>query len=518
LTVIAMLHRDRIKLPDRRAELYHEAVEVLLGKWDEAKALIPETPILQDAPFDTGDKRLMLQALALHMHERGIKEIDAGALEEFLTVAFARHVPDFGEAQRTAARFLHVIKERTGLLIERGEGLFAFSHLTFQEYLTALVLSERADFIDYSLGKINDVWESWQEVILLEAGALSLRDKEKTTTFIRAIADYKTEKELYQNLMLAARCLRDVGPNRVIGNLQDELQKRLRLQLDQRLPTHRFAAVQTILSRGKTPEAITKQRIAAAQALSAIGDTRFWRMPFGEPEWVHVPAGPFTMGGERFDQEKPIHTVDVPEFWISRVPITNAQYKLFADAMEYKTPGHWDGGQIPKRLDSHPVVNVSWHDALAYCRWLSDVLRKPVTLPSEAEWEKAARGMQDAREYPWGDEFDATKCNTWELGLRQTTPVGIFSNGASPYGCLDMVGNVWEWTRSEYRPYPYVPEDGRENTDSKESRVLRGGSWGDNDDDARCAYRSRSRPDDRFDLIGFRVCVGSAPVSTLGSL
>ena len=113
-----------------------------------------------------------------------------------------------------------------------------------------------------------------------------------------------------------------------------------------------------------------------------------------------------------------------------------------------KAPDDWADGQPPKDKLHHPVVNVTWHDACAYCRWLSEVTGKAIALPSEAEWEKAARGDQDQRAYPWGDAFDMLRCNSDELGLEDTTPVGIFPTGASPYGCLDMAGNVWEWTRS----------------------------------------------------------------------
>jgi iron(II)-dependent oxidoreductase len=161
-------------------------------------------------------------------------------------------------------------------------------------------------------------------------------------------------------------------------------------------------------------------------------------------------------------------------------------------------------------------VNVRWHDTLAYCAWLSQVTGKRVILPSEAEWEKAARGDRDPREYPWGDEWNAARCNNSELGLPQTTPVGIFPEGASPYGCLDMAGNVWEWTRSlwgkdwetMYR-YPYDSADGREDLNAPNSIrwVLRGGAFCSGPGLARCAYRLHLGPDARYHVIGFRVVV-----------
>src|SRR5262245_29842819 len=136
LTVIALVHRDRVKLPERRAELYAEAVDVLLGKWDEARG-VQETRILADRPFDTGDRRLLLQSLALSMHEAGQKEVSTDELEKRLKNAFASIVADARAAEDATKRFLRVVQERTGLLVEAGQGVYRFSHLTFQEYLTA---------------------------------------------------------------------------------------------------------------------------------------------------------------------------------------------------------------------------------------------------------------------------------------------------------------------------------------------------------------------------------------------
>jgi formylglycine-generating enzyme required for sulfatase activity len=158
------------------------------------------------------------------------------------------------------------------------------------------------------------------------------------------------------------------------------------------------------------------------------------------------------------------------------------------------------------------VVNVSWVEALAYCQWLSEKIEKQVSLPSEAEWEKAARGDQDKRAYPWGPGWRELHCNSSELGLADTTPVGLFLNGASPYGVLDMSGNVCEWTRTIYDDkfkYPYHIEDGREDLKSNSSRVLRGGSFSNDADLARCAYRLGRDPGDFVRNFGFRVMVVS---------
>ncbi|MCP4577196.1 MAG: formylglycine-generating enzyme family protein, partial [Deltaproteobacteria bacterium] len=149
--------------------------------------------------------------------------------------------------------------------------------------------------------------------------------------------------------------------------------------------------------------------------------------------------------------------------------------------------------------ESHPVVNVSWEDAQVYCEWLSRLTHQEIRLPTEIEWEKAARGAKDKRIYPWGDRFDAMRCNTYELGLRDTTPVGIFQNGASPYGCLDMLGNVWEWCLDWF------------DEEEQKFRVLRGGAWINFRDFARCSSRYWDLPYRWANCIGFRVL--AAPIS-----
>ena len=247
-------------------------------------------------------------------------------------------------------------------------------------------------------------------------------------------------------------------------------------------------------------------------------------LPF-ELEMILIPAGEFLMGSDpqkdkdAQDDEQPQHTLYLPDYYIAKKPVTNAQYAEFArDARLVDLPDHWD--ELPLDKLDHPVVYVTWHDAVAYCNWLADVTSKPYCLPSEAEWEKAARGT-DGRIYPWGNRWYPERCKTYEGDEYYTTPVGAYPRGASPYGLLDMAGNLWEWTcslwgRSWESPdftYPYDAEDGRENLEAGDDvhRVVRGGwgPWPFHRYRARCAYRFRFDPDLWLDDFGFRVCVVS---------
>ncbi len=229
-------------------------------------------------------------------------------------------------------------------------------------------------------------------------------------------------------------------------------------------------------------------------------------------DWVEIPAGEFLMGSDpqkddkAYNAEKPQHRLTLPTFWITRVPVTVAQFAAFVDATGHKMSGIMK----VKNQANHPVVNVSRHDAKAFCRWAG------VQLPSEAEWEKAARGT-DGRIYPWGDTSpDKNRCN-FGMNVKDTTPVGQYPAGASPYGLLDMSGNVWEWTRSLWGKdsnksdfaYPYDPKDGREDLGAPDDvrRVLRGGSWLDSAANVRCAYRIRVDPGDWNLYVGLRLVV-----------
>lgn len=221
---------------------------------------------------------------------------------------------------------------------------------------------------------------------------------------------------------------------------------------------------------------------------------------------VYVPAGEFEMGSEDGDpNESPIHTVYLDAFWIDQTEVTNGQYANCVSSngcttlsFEYSTSRTSYFGNA-KYVD-YPVINVDWYQAQAYCQWAGG------RLPTEAEWEKAARGT-DGRKYPWGNHFDSGK---YDLFLGDTTEVGSFSSGASPYYALDMAGNVWEWVADWYGTYPSGKVSNPLGPESGDSRVLRGGSYSGTDERVlRSTYRASTTPERKADLYGFR-CAQSA--------
>ncbi|MCL5998036.1 MAG: SUMF1/EgtB/PvdO family nonheme iron enzyme [Chloroflexi bacterium] len=237
-------------------------------------------------------------------------------------------------------------------------------------------------------------------------------------------------------------------------------------------------------------------------------------------EWVRVPAGEFLMGSDPArdrdaqEDEQPQHRVYVSAFYIGKVPITNAQYAAYARAM-----GRENKAGSPSNKDDHPVVNVTWQEATDFCDWLSQATGQSFRLPTEAEWEKAARGT-DSRIYPWGDEWDEKRLNGGEGGKKDTTPVGQYSPaGDSLYGVADMAGNVFEWVadwfgEDEYKDHTRLNSPVKDPTGPANGarRVFRGGSWYYEQFSARAAYRDRGDPDGRYFDVGFRVVLGDAQI------
>lgn len=247
-------------------------------------------------------------------------------------------------------------------------------------------------------------------------------------------------------------------------------------------------------------------------SLNKTTSTIIW--PNDGKDMVFIPAGAFIMGSDEGNpNHQPKHQVLVADFYLDRWPVTNAEYKKFVDATGHPVPNYevsWCETQgynwhpqtrlYPEGRADHPVVLVTWEDAMAYAAWVGK------RLPTEAEWERAARGTE-GRRYPWGDDLISGRCNCKESGVHGTSPVGAFSpHGDTPEGLVDMVGNIWEWTNSLFAPFPYDPNDGRESRQALGFRVLRGASWVNDAPVANCL----SRLDGDFQFynnVGFRCAV-----------
>jgi formylglycine-generating enzyme required for sulfatase activity len=258
-------------------------------------------------------------------------------------------------------------------------------------------------------------------------------------------------------------------------------------------------------------------------------------------EFVEIPRGILVIGDNRLPDASPQHKIPMGAFAIGKYPVTNAEFAEFIAARGYATERYWttmgwkwQQGRLGQdalpafwrepRLNQarYPVVGVSWYEAVAFCNWLSEARHgveketgKPIKyrLPSEAEWEYAARGANNARNFPWGEKFERGRANTAEAGFGGTTPVSHFPAGVSPFGVWDMAGNVFEWTLSKWGSnwqalqfvYPYRADDGREDIEGSGARVMRGGSWFNPYQEALCAYRARYLAGSRGSNIGFRV-------------
>lgn len=257
--------------------------------------------------------------------------------------------------------------------------------------------------------------------------------------------------------------------------------------------------VAAMLDAVADPERPLLERISAGNVLGLLGDPRIDPL---RPRMCAVPLGPFWMGTEESEAEgiarrygipagwmlksTPRHRVELDAYEIGMFPVTEGEYLAFVeDVGAGELPSHWSGGAPPPYRSNHPVHGVSWQGVLLYTEWVSERAGVQYRVPTEAEWEKGARGT-DARAFPWGERFETGRCNTREGGIGSTTPVGIYPSGASPYGALDMGGNVEEYTADLYWPYPDCKfRDGGYGT----YRMTRGGVFSLDADLARCDRR-----------------------------
>jgi len=501
LTLIAIVHHRR-QLPESRAELYDECTRLLLKDWEEARpgeygrelARILTPP---EVPSGLDDRRYYLQPAAFWLLETG----RASAPRPEWAQEIVRRLRLPGKPEEMEAKlevFLKWAVQRSNMLEEQKKGDYAFAHhRTFQEYLAARYLAGPEE-MEKALKFVPD--RDWWEVLRLMVPVL--RPDQRGRFLWTAL-----EATPPEGLLLVASCLaesRDVY-------LDPALESKVLTQLQE-----------AMTDPGFPPKEV---RVLAGNLLARLGDPRS-DVSCELPALVEVPGGTFPMGTSEkriaelvrrydwakewvekkwFDDEKPQHPIALPSFRIGKYPVTNAQFAFFVRESGYEPTGGWRADSPPE-MAHHPVVNVTWYDATAYCHWLTERTGEGYRLPTEAEWEYAARGPE-GRKWPWGNEWQNGLANTMESNISETSPVGIFSPGGNWCGAQDIAGNVWEWCQDWFAGdyYQRSPSENPPGPEDGNLRVLRGGSWDDDQGYARCACRLGYYPDPRDHLIGFRV-------------
>jgi len=517
LTLMAQVHGRDGYLPRDRTDLYERAVNLLLSHWENRiirdidGSRTVEPGLVMKLGVRVEVLRNALERVALAAHERQeSEEQDRSQCADIAREELRQELAaGLGGSLDRAEEVITYIHHRAGLLHARDNRTFAFPHRTFQEYLTAKGITARADFDDFLCERIQRDLPWWQEVFLLAAGSFR-----KTPKFIYLIVDAllpadadtaKIDAATASYAQLAARAMGETEFSKHVDAEKMEKPGRL-VKIHQRVQNWLLAAMQAddILS--------PRERCDAGTALNWVGDPRFnpqnWFLPDdGNSGFVEIPAGAFLMGSDKtrdedaYKNEFPQHTVELSAYEIARYPVTVAQFRAFVEDSGYNAGKKWQNGP-----DNHPVVDVSWHDATAYCGWLTGKLNtgKIVTLPTEAQWEMAARGT-DGRRYLWGDKPDANKANYNDTGIGATSPVGCFPGGENGYGLSDMGGNVWEWCRDRFGEYPSGPVTDPRGPQKGSFRVLRGGSWINLAKGCRSAIRSGNDPGKRISRYGFRL-------------
>jgi formylglycine-generating enzyme required for sulfatase activity/energy-coupling factor transporter ATP-binding protein EcfA2 len=514
--------------------------------------------------------REALERLAFTVHQRqrstGRRTDDsepADISEGEILVAFK---PLLGTlAPETVLRYL---QERAGLLIERRSGIYAFVHRSLQEYLAACFLVGQPDAADQLVGLLSADPAWWREVFVLGAGKKQRGGYGDAVNLVNALLPDDPEPTAndaaWRLAVIAGQAARELRlPEKAAGQrVYEAVLRRVR----------RWLAA--LVEGGRLPAADRAEAgDLLGQLGDARFDPRRLHLPAhfhrqGEPflGFVEIPAGPFVMGSQKRDKDAFEDEAGNPKsltipyrYWMARYPVTVAQFQAFVEGDGYAndrwwtktgwawrlgtwdsqvedkaerdwlqqrtadqrgTPWRWDA-QV--RTPNRPVMGISWFEAMAYAAWLDAQWRSgaaagqwpalpagyAVRLPSEAEWEKAARAG-DARVYPWGNEAPDEERANIEGKIGRASAVGMYPAGATPAGLLDMSGNVWEWTRTRYRPYPYQPDDGRNDPEAEGLPVVRGGSWDVSPGVARCSVRHGLVPDDFYDIVGVRVVVSLA--------
>lgn len=465
LTALAVLQHNNVKLPEKRVDLYGSILE-WLSKQRAKPGRMPASDCL-----------LRLRELALEMqnHEKGHrKQVTLAWAGEKLAKRFAN--------REAAERFLRAEQADSGIVVSRGSEI-AYWHLTFQEYLAALEIAgwEDADQYKLLLGKSSKIHNpEWRETVLLYGGLLYNAGPPKVDALLRKLLDKMGKQPSLANRAKSVGLIGALLPDLVGYTVAD---KRYAESLRQ---------VMDIFDAEKSKSVPFKDRLAAAEALGQAGDPRL-----AKHEWVTIPESrDYWIGaqkndpkGQNYDEEaleseRP-RKVDLAAFRIGKYPVTVAQYLTFVEegTAPNREPGDWEEQQ---EHPNWPVVNVTWNQAAAYCEWAGG------RLPTEAEWERAARGPKGTK-YPWGsDDIDSSRANYDQSKIGHPTPVGLYPSGASAESVCDMLGNVSEITSSKW-------------SELSSSHVWRGGSFYGPLGDARSSCRGELYSNGQSHILGFRL-------------
>lgn len=599
LTLMASLHAWRGgELPQRRAELYANTVDLLLYWWEKPKmtptsqgvVTVLEPSLLEWLKIDREQMRRLLNRLAFTAHAEQPELTGTADIREETLVTELVKLADNPDVR--PQRLVEYLSQRAGLLVTHGNQVYTFPHRTFQEYLAACHLTDE-EYPDQIADLARQEPDRWREVVLLAGAKAATGSADNIWQLAEALCDNEEVSDDLPALwgaQLAGQALAETANLQQVSKRHQPKLARVRRWLVHLLGQPAFPAL---------------ERVRAGISLGILGDPRRELLDVDEMTFAYIPGGPFLMGSddppqsddpvlqEIYESQRPQHEVLLPDaYWLARYPVTHVQFSAFVQAGGYEqadywpeaaAAGIWQAGQVrghtwipekrefeeisrnspydygmPFNLPNHPVVAVTWYEALAFCRWLTQRWANwlpqgyGVWLPSEAEWEKGARGglslpvkprvqpiselrmaqewasdlpMQanplPARPYPWGDEaVSGRHANGGVTDVDSTSTPGCFVRGQSPYGCAEMSGNVWEWTRSLYSKwqqggiserllYPYVADGYHESLTAGIvwARVFCGGGWGNSEDWLRCSYRGGFDPDFGSVDLGFRICV-----------
>lgn len=537
LTVMVIVHNHTGALPRESARLYQECVRLLMLKWrpHAATALQDELGVREDELY-----RILYQ-IAYEAHSQQADREGTADISEADVIKISADALN-GDLNK-AKLFCEYVENRAGLLYGRGSAgrwrVFTFPHRTFQEYLAGCYVANNT-FWDFAPELARQ--PGWREALLLATGHLVFNQQRIDVPMLAIDEMVREDAEIeddWRAVWLAGDMLALVGVN---AARNDRRGKRLLKTIPQKLVE--------LIEGGHLPPV---ERAGAGRALGHLGDPRpgvgVIEVARGgvsvipDIVWCEVPAGPFLMGSDKGtdpmarEKDTPQHIADIPHtYWTAKYPVTYAQYEPFVNGDGYTNRDYWtDAGWEWKgdkthpeaywrdpqwHIANHPVIGVTWYESYAYTRWLNALsqtdlksLMLPsastelnasyeIRLPTETEWEKAARGI-DGRIYPYGNTFDPSRGNVWETEIRRTSAVGLFHGAELLRGLLDMSGNVWEWCLTLWRGSYEEQEDN--SPEGSGVRVARGGAYYNDNLHSRAAHRANDEPNIPSDSQGFRV-------------